>query len=255
MSIVGIESNLQHALCRHAVIMTELFAVIHEIECFEVALENAKREPGDTRPPENAGDPNCVHELDGDVVNAQYFCTKCPKRFNLDYGMSSAQLLSQEEASSLMRGVCIDASRENINALNFLGSDTHPTFDPDFPFGPEVFLSTKPMTDAEYFSQHEVDGLMKGGVAGFSTPDWEQNLAVFDPDSHGVANPSVFSAGWESVKTGGYTPLLSLALDDAVATFCTGNTTPEDPAFAAEMEKMRKDSESDLRANDWVKQG
>ena len=143
--IAGLESNLAHARQKHATIVTQLFNAVYEIEQLEVAIRNARREPGDTRPPENAGDLNCVHELDGDAVNVQYFCTKCPKRFNLDYRMSSGELLSQEEASSLMRGACGEVSRENINALGFPENDTHPTFDPDFPFvESEVFLSTKP---------------------------------------------------------------------------------------------------------------
>lgn len=144
MSIVGIESSLEYARQKHAVIVAQLFNAVHEIEQFEIALRNAKRATGDLRPLEHTGNMNCIpHEWHGDLENNQMFCGKCLARFDV----VAPEFLSPEVVGSLLRGVCGDDAQENLNELGFPGStknvnsevaDTHPTFDPDVHSGTEV---------------------------------------------------------------------------------------------------------------------
>lgn len=176
MSIVGIESSLEYARQKHATIVSQLFVAVYEIEQFEVALRNAKRAPGDLRPLESAGDPNCVsHEWHGDPENEQMFCSKCGARFDspvpaLGYESLPQELveellrgpididpedlrnatekaaevlrsefLSQDEVYSLLRGVCGDDARQNLNELGFPGSvrvaeSSQDSNDTGFPF-------------------------------------------------------------------------------------------------------------------------
>lgn len=107
LSIAGIESNLGHARQRHMALMVQLFASASEIAQLESDLRNAKREPGDVRPLEHAGDPNCNHEWNGDPENNQIFCSECPARFDLTFDGTPEELFGAK-----------------------LG-DRFPTFDPD----------------------------------------------------------------------------------------------------------------------------
>lgn len=200
MSIVGIESSLEYARQKHAVIVAQLFNAVHEIEQFEIALRNAKRATGDLRPLEHTGNMNCIpHEWHGDLENEQMFCGKegCGARFDfvapeLGYEYLPKELvaellagpidvspeelqnatekaaevlrsgyLSLKVVDSLLRGVCGDDAQENINKLGFPGS-------------------TKNVN-------HEVT----------------DTHPTFDPDVH--RGPEIVSsAGWESVRSGGF---------------------------------------------------